>query len=121
MTFRFAGLNAKMTEVHAAMGICNMRHIDEEIGKREKAVARYTERLQGTKGLQLFPNIEGLQRNYSYFPVVFHEEFGKNREEVLEELGKNSIFAAGIFIRLPMNFSGAGKTMMEEIRRSLTI
>lgn len=92
-----AGLNAKMTEVHAAMGICNMRHIDEEIGKREKAVARYTERLQGTKGLQLFPNIEGLQRNYSYFPVVFHEEFGKNREEVLEELGKNSIFARRYF------------------------
>lgn len=41
------GANAKMNEFCAAMGICNLRHIDREIDKRKRVVERYTERLNG--------------------------------------------------------------------------
>ncbi len=47
------GANAKMNEFAAAMGICNLRHIDEEIIKRSKVYNRYLERLSNVKGIQL--------------------------------------------------------------------
>ena len=47
------GANAKMNEFCAAMGMCNLRHIDEEIEKRKKVVERYRDRLENTEGLQL--------------------------------------------------------------------
>ena len=50
------GANAKMNEFCAAMGLCNLRHVDEEIAKRKAVVERYREHLSGVDGLQL--NVE---------------------------------------------------------------
>lgn len=47
------GANAKMNEFCAAMGLCNLRHISEEISKREKIVKRYTENLVNIEGLYM--------------------------------------------------------------------
>lgn len=49
----YVGGNAKMNEFQAAMGICNMRHLDEEIAKRKIIVERYRERLGGKEGIIL--------------------------------------------------------------------
>ncbi len=49
----FVGGNAKMNEFQAAMGICNLRHLSDEIAKRKKVVERYRERLSGVEGIQL--------------------------------------------------------------------
>ena len=49
----YAGGNAKMSEFQAAMGLCNLRHLDEEIAKRKKVVERYRERLGGVEGIRL--------------------------------------------------------------------
>ncbi len=68
------GPNAKMNEFCAAMGLCNLRHIDDEIAKREKVVQRYRERLEYIEGVQLAPIQKDVVSNYAYFPVVFWEE-----------------------------------------------
>ena len=47
------GANAKMNEFCAAMGLCNLRHIEEEIEKRKKVVEVYNDYLNGIDGLQL--------------------------------------------------------------------
>ena len=47
------GANAKMNEFCAAMGLCNLRHVDEEIAKRKVVVERYLEHLEGVEGLHL--------------------------------------------------------------------
>lgn len=60
-----------MNEFCAAMGICNLRHIDREIDKRKRVVERYTERLNGIGGIKLSPQQEGVKPNYAYFPVAF--------------------------------------------------
>ena len=73
---RCVGTNAKLSEFHAAMGLCNLKYVDEEIQRRKRATERYDERLTGVSGLQLFPKIAGLKRNYAYYPVIFHDEFG---------------------------------------------
>lgn len=46
------GANAKMNEFCAAMGLCNLRHVDEEIAKRKAVVERYRERLSGVDGIR---------------------------------------------------------------------
>ena len=99
------GANAKMNEFCAAMGLCNLRHVDEEIAKRGKVVARYRSRLEGVEGLQLSPVQEGVQSNYAYFPVIFDEKvFGFSRNEIFERLAKYDIVARKYFYPLTNTF-----------------
>ncbi|NLE90755.1 MAG: DegT/DnrJ/EryC1/StrS family aminotransferase, partial [Dehalococcoidales bacterium] len=79
------GGNAKMNEFQAAMGICNLRHVDEEIAKRKIVVDRYVERLSGVKGIKLCKPQLGVKSNYAYFPVVF-DGYRINRDEVFAKL-----------------------------------
>ncbi|RLL87044.1 aminotransferase [Petrotoga sp. HKA.pet.4.5] len=93
------GGNAKMNEFQAAMGICNLRHIDDEIEKRKKVVERYKERLSDIKGIKLNEEKENVKSNYAYFPVLF-DGYEANRDEIFEELKKNNIFARKYFYPL---------------------
>lgn len=100
------GANAKMNEFCAAMGICNLRHVDEEIAKRRVVVERYRSHLEGIEGLQLNAIQPEVKSNYAYFPIVFEEkQFGSSREEVFEELAKNQVVARKYFYPLTNTFS----------------
>lgn len=98
-----AGTNAKMTEVNAAMGLCNLRHIDEEIEKRRTVVQRYFERLQGVAGIKLPEYKPNIKHNYAYFAVVF-DGYKKNRDEIFALLKEDNIFARKYFYPLTNNF-----------------
>lgn len=98
--------NAKMNEFQAAMGICNLRHISEEIEKRRKAALHYRERLQAVSGIRLKAEQENVVSNYAYFPVIFEPDaFGADREQVLSELAKYEIFARRYFYPLTNSFA----------------
>lgn len=99
------GANAKMNEFCAAMGLCNLRHVDKEISKRKKVVERYREHLEGIEGVQLNAIQENVKSNYAYFPVIIEEKlFGASRNQVLEELEKNDIVARKYFYPLTNSF-----------------
>ena len=99
------GANAKMNEFQAAMGICNLRHIEEEIQKRKKVAEQYWEYLENVPGIQLNPVQKHVEPNYAYFPVVIDENvFGASRNEVAEELGRNGISARKYFYPLTNTF-----------------
>ena len=99
------GANAKMNEFCAAMGICNLRHIDEEIAKRKAIVNRYRNNLESVKGIQLSPIQDNVTSNYAYFPVIFDEKlFGKSRDVIFDKLAKNGIFARKYFYPLTNTF-----------------
>ena len=99
------GANAKMNEFCAAMGLCNLRHLDEEIGKRQKVVERYRENLRDVPGLKLNVIQTDVKPNYAYFPVVFEEsEFGATRNEVFDKLNENNIGARKYFYQLTSTF-----------------
>jgi len=84
------GGNAKMSEFHAAMGLCNLRNIDSEIGKRRKAAERYRGRLSGVRGIKLVEPQKRMKSNYAYFPVVF-DGYRKDRDEVFAALSAEGI------------------------------
>lgn len=99
------GANAKMNEFCAAMGLCNLKHVDEEIAKRKLVVERYRARLGEVAGLQLNPVQEHVQSNYAYFPVIFDEKvFGYSRNEIYERLAKHDIVARKYFYPLTNTF-----------------
>lgn len=99
------GANAKMNEFAAAMGICNLRHVDEEISKRSRVYYRYLERLDNVQGIQLNKLDDNVTRkNYAYFPIVFKDEFGASRNEVFEALAQNGINARKYFYPITNSF-----------------
>jgi dTDP-4-amino-4,6-dideoxygalactose transaminase len=102
-TVEYVGGNAKMNEFQAAMGICNLRHVDNEIAKRKIVVDRYNEQLGGIKGIKLSKLRAGVKSNYAYFPVVFNG-YKKDRDEVFEELKTHNIFARKYFYPLTNSF-----------------
>ncbi len=99
----YVGGNAKMNEFQAAMGICNLRHVEENIEKRRLVVERYKERLTGIPGIRLNQEKEGIRLNYAYFPVIF-DGFTKSRNEVYECLAAHHIFARKYFYPLITDF-----------------
>ena len=99
------GANAKMNEFQAAMGICNLRHLDTEIQKRKLRIEKYREKLDGIPGIKLCKVQENIKSNYAYFPVVFEQEVLKfNRNQVQEQLRLNRIFARKYFYPITNDF-----------------
>ena len=99
----YVGGNAKMNEFQAAMGLCNMKHLDEEILKRKVVVERYREKLNDIEGIKLSPVQENVETNYAYFPVVF-DGYKYTRNEVFELLFKQGIIARKYFYPLTNSF-----------------
>lgn len=99
------GANAKMNEFCAAMGLCNLRHVDEEIAKRKAVVERYRERLDNVEGIQLNTIQPEVKSNYAYFPVIFEEKlYGASRAEVFDKLAEHGIGARKYFYPLTNTF-----------------
>ena len=99
------GSNAKMNEFCAAMGLCNLRHVEGEIAQRKVVAERYRERLEGISGVQLNPIQPDVAPNYAYFPVVFHEaEFGSTRNEVFDVLQRVDVYSRKYFYPLTNTF-----------------
>lgn len=99
----YVGGNAKMNEFQAAMGICNLRHVDDEIEKRKAVVERYIERLSDINGIKLCKSQVGVKSNYAYFPVVF-DGYKITRDKVFEDLKEQNIIARKYFYPLTNNF-----------------
>ena len=95
----YVGGNAKMNEFQAAMGICNLRHLGEEIAKRKVAVERYRERLAGVEGIILCDDQADVTPNYAYFPVVF-DGYKYSRNEIFDMLKAQNIIARKYFYPL---------------------
>ena len=102
----YAGGNAKMDELRAAMGLCNLRHVDGEIASRRVAAERYWERLAGMPGLRCLVPAAGVRHNYAYLPVLFDPAaFGTARDEVFEALDRAGVGARKYFYPLTCDYA----------------
>ncbi len=85
------GFNAKLTEIAAAMGLCNLRHMDEALSQRRACCERYREKLENVPGVRLIAEQDYETVNYSYFPIVVEDAYGHSRDELESMLVQNGI------------------------------
>jgi dTDP-4-amino-4,6-dideoxygalactose transaminase len=72
-SFDGVGINGKNSEFHAAMGLCNLKYINEILNKRKEQFKYYQQKLQNLD-IRYQTIITGTQYNYAYFPIVFASE-----------------------------------------------
>lgn len=102
----YAGVNGKMNELSAAMGLCNLRHFEDEVKKRERVDQRYRDNLRGLPGISLRPLQPEVRQNYAYFPVLIDaERFGTTRDDLFEFLEKHHILCRKYFYPLVSEYS----------------
>ena len=100
----FVGGNGKMNEFCAAMGLCNLRHVDDEIAKRKVVAETYWSRLESLEGVRCVKPAGNVRHNYAYMPVMFEDSFGASRDEVYEALLEHGIVSRKYFFPLTNDF-----------------
>lgn len=99
------GANAKMNEFQAAMGLCNLRHVDDSIAKRKVLTDRYRELLADVNGVKMCNEQKDVKHNYAYLPVYIDATaYGHNRDELWEHLKEYDIYARKYFYPLTSAF-----------------
>ncbi len=94
------GANAKMNEVTAIMGLCNLKYIDKVILERKKRYEFYRENLKGIKGIRLLERNQEASNNYAYFPILVENTYNQSRDELYIFLQKHNIYARKYFYPL---------------------
>jgi Predicted pyridoxal phosphate-dependent enzyme apparently involved in regulation of cell wall biogenesis len=99
------GANAKLDELRSAMGICNLRHVDDEIQKRKEIFDFYCDKLSGIDGLTVSSVQDNVTSNFAYFPVrIDGDRFGKTRDDIFQNLKQHDIHARKYFSVLTCDF-----------------
>lgn len=94
------GMNAKMNEFSAALGIVQLRHIDDYIAQRGAADSRYRELLAEVSTVRCLPKMPHQQSNYYSFPILVEPDAGFSRDELYDQLRAQGIYARRYFYPL---------------------
>lgn len=89
------GINGKNSEFHAAMGLCNIKYIDEILRKRKNQWLYYKDGFKEFNKIQLLLIEDDIDYNYAYFPIVFSDE--EQTLKVLEELKREEVYPRRYF------------------------
>lgn len=104
-TIDYIGGNAKMNEFSAAMGICNLRHVEENIKERKQICDRYVERLGHLKGIYFNTIKDDQTYNYAYMPALFDpSESNTTRDRIYERLMEENIGSRKYFYPLVSDY-----------------
>jgi dTDP-4-amino-4,6-dideoxygalactose transaminase len=99
------GINAKMNEFQAALGLLQLKYIDKTIEKRKGIAEHYREGFKCSEGIYFLNDLPGVKHSYSYFPILIDKEkYGHSRDEVYEELKKYKIYVRRYFYPLISQF-----------------
>lgn len=90
-------LNGKLSEVHAALGLLQLKNIDGTLAARQKVDHIYRSSFIDTKGIRCIERIDLEKDNYSYFPIVISESYPLSRDALFEKLKRHNIFARKYF------------------------
>lgn len=105
-TIMAPGINSKMNEVQAAMGLLQLKSFDESIEKRKIVAKRYRELLKDVNGVSMLPEPQETISNYAYFPIFVDEkEYGISRDELYIKMKAANIYSRRYFYPLISEFS----------------
>lgn len=100
ITITAPGINGKMSEFGAALGILQLKYVDDALMRREKINAMYRERLADVPGISLLEQPADTVGNASYFPVFVRDDYPLSRDGLYERLKENNIYGRRYFYPL---------------------
>lgn len=98
------GINGKMSELNAAMGLLQLKGIDEALHKRQTIDTKYRQALTNVKGIHCLAKASEQIANYAYFPILVQPDYRLSRNELYQKLKENGIFARRYFYPLISDF-----------------
>ena len=98
------GINGKMSEVNAAFGMLQLKHIDEALAKRREVDAKYRFALADIPGIECLPESSQHESNSAYFPILVKPTYPMTRDELFQKLRDSNIFARRYFFPLISEF-----------------
>ena len=99
------GINAKMNEVQSALGLLQLKYVEQTILKRKRICDLYKKLLFDIEGLSYQNEIDNVKHNYGYFPIFIDEiTFGKSRDELNEFLKDHNYIGRRYFFPLISQF-----------------
>ena len=100
------GINSKMDEIRAALGLLNLKLVDEAIERRHQVAMHYREALRNVNGLRFFDDMPGVKHNYSYFPIFIDaEEYGMTRDDLYFKMKDRGVLGRRYFYPLISTFN----------------
>ena len=95
------GINAKMNELQASMGLLQLQYVDSYILKRKQIIDEYRRQLKNIPGITFLQDLKNVKHNYSYFPIFIDDKkYGKTRDEIQKKLKENNILTRRYFYPL---------------------
>lgn len=98
------GINGKMNEFQAALGLLQLKHINDALKQRAELDEYYRKTLAGIPGIRCLPLPDCSRSNYAYFVIMVEPEYLLSRDELYTRLRQNNIFARRYFYPLISNF-----------------
>lgn len=104
VTVDVAGINGKMSEVNAAFGLLQLKHIDVALEGRKKVDTLYRALLKDVEGIKCLKDAGEKVANFSYFPILVDDNYLLTRDELYQKLKDHNIFARRYFYPLISEF-----------------
>lgn len=98
------GINGKMSEFNAALGLLQLKHIDRALSQRKAIAAVYRERLKDIKGIHCLNDAGEKVANYAYFPILVGADYPLSRDEIYQKLKDRDIHPRRYFYPLISDF-----------------
>lgn len=99
------GINGKMSEFNAALGLLQLKHIDNAIARRREIDVAYRKRLASVSGIHCLGDAGEKNANYSYFPILVRSEYPIARDELYQAMKDRGIHPRRYFYPLISEFS----------------
>lgn len=98
------GINGKMSEFNAALGLLQLKYIDQSLARRKAIDAAYRERLKGVRGIHCLNDAGEKVANYSYFPILVGPDYPVSRDDLYLKLKESGIHPRRYFYPLISDF-----------------
>lgn len=99
-----AGINGKMSELNAALGLLQLRGVDHAIDERKKLDLQYRAGLENVPGIRCLPVPARGRHNYAYFPILVDPDYPVTRDELFHELRSHGVYSRRYFYPLVSEF-----------------
>jgi dTDP-4-amino-4,6-dideoxygalactose transaminase len=94
------GINGKMNEFQASLGLLQLKHVDQAIARRKEIDLRYRQELNGVTGISLLAQPSETVGNHSYFPILVEDDYSLSRDALYQKLKDADIYGRRYFYPL---------------------